>query len=163
MKKFFIYFLLIALLPVFASCNGKQKGSSEDSETTVEETETQGNDVSGYFAASDSPARATEPAGAVEASMAIDENLPTVIDFSAVWCGPCRRMKPVFEELKEVYDGHVNFVTVDIDENPGLAGKYGVEAVPTFVFLDKNGKEKSRQVGAIPRAELEQEINNLMK
>lgn len=163
MKKFFIYFLLIALMPVFASCNGKQNGSSEDSETAVEETEVQQTDVNGIFANSDSTAKAAEASEAVEAATAIDENLPTVLDFSAVWCGPCRMMKPVFEELKEVYDGHVNFVTVDIDEKPELAGKYGVEAVPTFVFLDKTGKEKSRQVGAIPRAELEQEINNLMK
>lgn len=80
----------------------------------------------------------------------IDKNLPTVIDFYATWCGPCRQMAPVFHELAEKYEGKINFVSIDVDKNPDKAMEYQVEALPTFIFLNKDGKEVNMLVGADP-------------
>lgn len=85
---------------------------------------------------------------------------PTIIDFSAVWCGPCKMMKPIFEKLAAEYTDRFNFVSIDVDENPDLAEKYQVQSIPAFVFLDEEGKETNRITGAIPESELRNEILN---
>lgn len=82
----------------------------------------------------------------------VEQSLPTVIDFYAVWCGPCKQISPVFDSLKEKYDGAINFVRVDVDEDSQIAREFNIDAMPTFVFLDKNGKEIDRLVGADPEA-----------
>ena len=81
------------------------------------------------------------------ASMAKD-GIPTVVDFYADWCGPCKQIAPLFHELEEKYSEKINFLRVNIDEQPELKDEYNIEAVPTFVFLDEDGKEISRIVGA---------------
>lgn len=81
-----------------------------------------------------------------------DNGLPTVMDFYATWCGPCKSIAPVFEMLKEKYGDKVNFVSVDVDIDSAAARKYSVEAMPTFVFLDADGNEIHRIVGADPQA-----------
>ena len=78
----------------------------------------------------------------------IRNGLPTVIDFYAEWCGPCKRIAPLFDELKEQCEGKANFVRVDVDEDADMAMKYRIEAMPTFVFLDADGNETGRIVGA---------------
>ena len=79
---------------------------------------------------------------------AVTSGLPTVIDFYATWCGPCKQIAPVFENLKEQYAGKVNFTSVDVDQDVEMASKYNISAMPTFVFLDADGKEITRIVGA---------------
>lgn len=76
------------------------------------------------------------------------EGLPTVIDFYATWCGPCQMIAPVFDNLKEDYEGKVNFKRVDVDEDAAMAEKYKISAMPTFVFLNAEGEETDRLVGA---------------
>lgn len=76
------------------------------------------------------------------------EDIPTVIDFYATWCGPCKMIAPLFDQLKTKYDGRMNFVRVDVDEESEQAERYRIEAMPTFVFLDKDGNEIARIVGA---------------
>lgn len=85
---------------------------------------------------------------------------PTLVDFSAAWCGPCQLMKPLVGELSAAYAGKVNVGVVDIDEQPDLAGKYAVTAVPTFVFF-KDGREVDRLVGAVPRPILQARLEAL--
>ena len=63
--------------------------------------------------------------------------MPIVVDFSASWCGPCRQMHPIFDKLAKKYHGKVQFIYVDIDKAPQLAKQYGVEAVPTLLFVNK--------------------------
>ena len=64
------------------------------------------------------------------------DTLPLVVDFSATWCGPCQRLKPVFEELAAEYDGKATFRTVDIDAEPEIADRYGIQAVPTIMIFE---------------------------
>ncbi len=73
-----------------------------------------------------------------------------LLDFNAEWCGPCRVMKPVFEELAKTYAGKVEFKSIDVDVDGASAEKYGVMSIPTFVIV-KDGKEMSRKIGAMPK------------
>lgn len=73
---------------------------------------------------------------------------PIVIDFYATWCGPCKRIEPLYEMLKSEYSDRIDFKSVDVDEDLEMTARYKIEAMPTFVILDKTGKEINRIVGA---------------
>ncbi len=77
----------------------------------------------------------------------INSNIPVAVDFWASWCGPCKMLAPVFEELSAEYDAKVKFCKVNIDEQGALAAEYGVVSIPTVIIF-KNGKEAKRIVGA---------------
>ena len=72
-----------------------------------------------------------------------------VVDFSATWCGPCRMMAPVLEEISETLGKKVNFYNVDVDEVPELAMKYGIQSIPCLIAL-KSGEAVDRSVGFMP-------------
>lgn len=80
-----------------------------------------------------------------------------VIDFWAEWCGPCKKLSPTIDELAEEYDGIVDIRKCDVEENVEVAGKFGVMAIPTIVFL-KGGKEISRRTGTIKKEQLKEII-----
>ena len=79
-------------------------------------------------------------------SAALNDKL-TVIDFTATWCGPCKMIAPIFKELSEEHSSKAQFIKVDVDDNPEAAQKYGVSAMPTFVFI-KGGEVVDRLMGA---------------
>lgn len=83
----------------------------------------------------------------------IKESKVAVADFSATWCGPCKMMAPVFHAVADEMGDEVDFYSVDVDENPGLAAANKVFSVPTLI-LYKDGVEASRSVGAISRSDL---------
>ena len=74
---------------------------------------------------------------------------PVVLDFQEVWCGPCRQVGPIIEKLAEDYDGKAIIGKVDVDNNHGVAQKFGIRNIPTIIFL-KNGEIVDKQVGAVP-------------
>jgi len=82
---------------------------------------------------------------------------PVVVDFWAEWCGPCRMIAPALEEISGTLGDKVKIVKLNVDENPGVASKYGIMSIPTLMIF-KNGELASRQVGAAPKAKLEQWI-----
>ena len=88
----------------------------------------------------------------------LDSELPSVVDFYADWCGPCRIVSPIMEELSKEYTGKVRVVKVNIDENNDLASRYGVMSIPTTILF-KRGQEATRLVGAASRERYEQIIN----
>lgn len=80
----------------------------------------------------------------------LDSPNPVMVDFSAEWCGPCQMMAPVIEELAQEYQGRASIVMVDVDEQPELAGRYQVQAIPTFLFFE-NGEIVGQLRGAIAK------------
>ncbi len=77
-----------------------------------------------------------------------------MVDFWAEWCGPCRAIAPVLEELAEASEGRVTLMKVNVDENPGLAVRYGIRSIPTILFV-KQGRVVDRVIGAAPKAVLQ--------
>ena len=86
-------------------------------------------------------------------------NRPMMVDFSATWCPPCRQLKPIFEALKDEYKGKIDFVTIDVDEMPQLSASYGVQSIPTIIYINPEGTEISRTIGFHDRDELKADIS----
>jgi thioredoxin 1 len=81
----------------------------------------------------------------------------TVIDFWAEWCGPCRAIGPVIEELSKEYSGRVNVGKVNVDLNPSVSMNYGITSIPAILFI-KDGKVVDKQIGAVPKSILDKKI-----
>ena len=84
-----------------------------------------------------------------------------LVDFWAAWCPPCRRLAPTIDALATEYEGRLAVTKVDIDENPELAQRYGIQSIPTLILF-KNGEPIARQVGAVPKNRLADWIKGAM-
>ena len=85
---------------------------------------------------------------------------PVLVDFWAPWCGPCRAIEPLVEELAEAFGDKFKFIRCNVDENPVTPSKYGIKSIPTLIFF-KEGKVLDTVVGIVPKSKLEEIINKV--
>ncbi len=93
--------------------------------------------------------------------LVVKSEKPVMIDFWAIWCGPCRMIAPIVEEMSGEYDGKALVGKVDVDSNPGVAMKYGIRNIPTVLFV-KNGEVVDKQVGAAPKQVFTKKLDALI-
>ena len=86
---------------------------------------------------------------------------PVVLDFWAVWCGPCRMIAPIIEEMSKEYEGRAVIGKVDVDNNSEIAVRFGIRNIPTVLFI-KNGQVVDKVVGAVPKINLTSKLDNLL-
>ncbi|MBU4185944.1 MAG: thioredoxin [Proteobacteria bacterium] len=91
----------------------------------------------------------------------LKSNKPVLIDFWAPWCGPCRAISPLVEELAGEFGDKIKFVKCNVDDNPITPGKYGIRSIPTLMFF-KDGNVVNQVIGIVARSKLEEVINKIL-
>lgn len=93
--------------------------------------------------------------------LVLQSGKPTLVDFWAEWCGPCRMIAPLVNELYEEYKDKAIIGKVDVDNNPGIASKFGIRNIPTILFI-KGGQVVDKQVGAVPKNVLASKLDAIL-
>ncbi len=103
----------------------------------------------------------TEVTDATFEEIVLKSEIPVMVDLWAVWCGPCRMIHPIIEELSEDYTGKALMTKLDVDNNRKTAMKYGIRNIPTVLFI-KNGEVVDKQVGAVPKKKFQDKLEAIL-
>lgn len=91
----------------------------------------------------------------------LESDLPVLVDFWAAWCGPCKMISPILEELAKDYENKIKIGKINVDENPKITTQYGIMSIPTLIFF-KNGKVMKQSAGILSRSELKKKIEDCL-
>jgi len=91
----------------------------------------------------------------------LQSDVPVLVDFTATWCGPCRQVAPLVDQVADEYEGRLKVTKLDIDDAPGTAQKYGIRGVPTL-YVFKGGEVVAQQVGAVPKNVIQQLVERAL-
>lgn len=147
MKKTLFALPLLLLVMLAAACSHGDSGRSTDGESAVPQQSEQ--DSEGVTP--EMPAKTAKPA-----------QKPRVMEFSATWCGPCQKMKPIYEAAMQKYGDKIDMESIDVDENPALAERYHINSIPTFVCIDSQGNVSTLS-GFMDEGELDSMLQKLLK
>jgi len=93
--------------------------------------------------------------------LVIESGKPALLDFWAEWCGPCRMIAPIVDELSNEYGDQIVIGKVDVDSSPGITAEFGIRSIPTLLYF-KNGEVVDKQLGAVPRNTIEDKLKSLL-
>lgn len=94
-------------------------------------------------------------------SEVLKSDVPVLVDFTATWCGPCRQIAPLVDQVADEYEGRLKVTKLDIDDSPGTAQKFGIRGVPTL-YVFKGGEVVAQQVGAVPKSVIQQLVERAL-
>ena len=92
----------------------------------------------------------------------LESKVPVLVDFWASWCGPCRMMAPIIEDLAEDYDGKAKIGKLSTEENPAITGEYGIISIPTMIIF-KDGKPAEQIIGVVPKEAIAKKLDAILK